>query len=138
MTCPFLAGVWTYTVAARPEIAVDVAVYVPVQAVVMVVKDTVAGAVLAAATEEVVDDDEVVNVADEEEEDDNLVDDEEATLDELDDTDVEEAATLDGDDEAATAGQLPGFELMVLATEVRLKYASMLRIFSTLSARGGP
>lgn len=134
MTCPFFAGVWTYTVAARPEIAVEVAVTVPVQAVVMVVKDTVAGAVLAAATE-VVDDDEVVNVVDEdddevvdvadEEEDDDLVDDEEET-------------TLDDDDEAATAGQLPGFELIVFATEVRLKYASMLRIFSTLSAKGGP
>jgi hypothetical protein len=109
--------------------------------------------------------DEVLEATDEEEddEDENELDeaDEEtaleegatieegATLDEdreitparLETTDVGRTAIDDDDDddeESTTAGQLLGFELMVSATLVRLKYASILRIFNTLSAAGGP
>jgi hypothetical protein len=86
------------------------------------------------------------------------LDEEGATLDE--ETEVKEGATLDEDNEImlarpdgrvvgrdtmleaeegkTTAGQLFGFALMLSATLVRLKYASILRIFNTLSARGGP
>ena len=205
MTCPFFAGVCTYTVAARPDTAVVVVVNVPVQAVVIVVNETVAGAVWTGATE-VVDEDEVVGATEEDEEEDatdededDLVDDEaieddedeetteadeeveevleateeaeeddeETELDEEDEeTELEEEATLEegatldeeegsrlarpdtidvgrgailNDDEGrTTAGQLMAFELMLSATLVRLKYASMLRIFNTLSAAGGP
>jgi hypothetical protein len=161
MTCPFFKGVCTYTVAARPETTVVVAVTAPVQAVVTVVNDTVAGADWTGTT--MVDDkedvDDEVEGVDATEEDD-LVDKDEATEadevdevleatdedeDELDDADEETAleeeatldedrgstlATIDGrdvgrettlDDEAATAGQLLGFELMLSATLVRLK-----------------
>jgi hypothetical protein len=89
------------------------------------------------------------------EEEATLDEDEEATLAELDETDVGRRAILDDegrrailddegriamlDDEGrTTAGQLLGFDLMLSATLVRLKYASILRIFNTLSARGGP
>lgn len=190
--------------AASPDTAVVVVVKVPVQAVVMVVNDTVAGAVWTGATEEV-DEDEVVDAIEEDEEvdateedaeeaDDDLTDDEAiedeedeetieadeeadevvetteatedddeetelddedeetelekgATLDEgkgmtlaiLDKTDVGRGTILDDDDEGrTTAGQLIAFELMLSATLVRLKYASMLRIFNTLSEVGGP
>jgi hypothetical protein len=169
MTCPFFKGVCTYTVAARPETTVVVAVTAPVQAVVTVVNDTVAGADWTGTTmeddkEDVVDEAEELEGVDATEEDD-LVDKDEATEadevdevleateeeeddedeDELDDADEETAleeeatldedrggtlATIDGrdvgrettlDDEAATAGQLLGFELMLSATLVRLK-----------------
>jgi hypothetical protein len=162
MTCPFFRGVCTYTVAARPETTVVVAVTAPVQAVVTVVNDTVAGADWTGTTmeddkEDVVDEaedddlvdreddeapeadevDEVLEATDEEEDnkdEDELDDadeetalDEEATLDEdrgstlatIDGRDVGRETTLD--DEAATAGQLLGFELMLSATLVRLK-----------------
>ena len=59
-----------------------------------------------------------------------------ATLDE-DETDVGSRAILDAEGRT-TAGQLKGFELMLSATLVRLKYASILRIFNTLSFSGGP
>jgi hypothetical protein len=71
---------------------------------------------------------------------------EEATLDEdneimlarPDATDVGRDTTLEAEEGDTTAGQLLGFVLMLSATLVRLKYASILRIFNTLSARGGP
>lgn len=191
MTCPLAKGVCTYTVAARPDTAVVVVVKAPVQAVVMVVNDTVAGAVWTGATVED-DEDEVVDTTEEDEEDDDLVDDEaiedeededmieaddemdellemteeaedddeETELDDEDeDTDLEEDTTLDedegmtlamldktdvgrtailDDDDDEGAGQLIAFELMLSATLVRLKYASILRIFNTLSEVGGP
>jgi hypothetical protein len=86
------------------------------------------------------------------------LDEEGATLDE--EIGAEEGVTLDEDNEImlarpdgrvvgrdtileaeegkTTAGQLLGFALILSATLVRLKYASILRIFNTLSARGGP
>jgi hypothetical protein len=90
--------------------------------------------------------------------DDETVLEEGATLDE--ETEVEEGATFDEDEPTTLArpdgsivgrdtileaeegntiaGQLLGFLLMLSATLVRLKYASILRIFNTLSAAGGP
>jgi hypothetical protein len=66
--------------------------------------------------------------------------DKETTLARVDERDVGSEMTLedDDDDEATTAGQLLGLDLMLSATLVRLKYASILRIFNTLSAVGGP
>lgn len=97
---------------------------------------------LLEVTEEAEDDDEETELDDEDEntdlEEDATLDEEEGmTLAMLDKTDVGRTAILDDDDDEG-AGQLIAFELMLSATLVRLKYASILRIFNTLSEVGGP
>lgn len=115
---------------------------VPVQAVVTVVKDTVAGVVAEDErdVEEATLDGEDERLDDEEDtavDEGATLDDEDERPDDDEETAVDEAATLEDEDET-TAGQLMTLLEMSSAVEVRLKYASILRIFSTLSAVGGP